>query len=360
MKSFFDKMVKAGLFKADLDYKKSYTLQFVNKGVGLGHQEELSALARPPSRGGAEQVVSIAWASSPTGAARARRSCTLRTRLTRSCRCSRRRSTAPRAAARPSSPCAASGKPSPTARPRSPASTSTSGRASSSPFSAPPAAASRRRCASWRASPSRRGGAVEWPGSRAGEDHRGEIGFVFQEPTLMPWADAADNVWLPLAPARRLPPRGRAPHRRGPRPRRPVRLRARLSARALGRHEDARLHRPRPVAQAQAAPHGRALRGARRDHPLQAQRRPAGASARDRLHGGLRHPLGLRERLSVEPRRGHGGASRAGGGGDRGGGPGEPRRPLPHRSALSRPLPAGERGPDGRDPRPASSRTEER
>jgi NitT/TauT family transport system substrate-binding protein len=35
MKSFFDKMVRAGLFKADLDYKKSYTLQFVNKGVGL-------------------------------------------------------------------------------------------------------------------------------------------------------------------------------------------------------------------------------------------------------------------------------------------------------------------------------------
>ncbi|MBF9234721.1 ABC transporter substrate-binding protein [Microvirga sp. BT350] len=35
MKDFFDKMVKAGLFKADLDYKKAYTLQFVNKGVGL-------------------------------------------------------------------------------------------------------------------------------------------------------------------------------------------------------------------------------------------------------------------------------------------------------------------------------------
>ncbi len=34
MQSFFDKMVKAGLFKADLDYKKSYTLQFVNKNVG--------------------------------------------------------------------------------------------------------------------------------------------------------------------------------------------------------------------------------------------------------------------------------------------------------------------------------------
>jgi NitT/TauT family transport system substrate-binding protein len=28
-------MVKAGLFKADLDHRKAYTLQFVNKGVGL-------------------------------------------------------------------------------------------------------------------------------------------------------------------------------------------------------------------------------------------------------------------------------------------------------------------------------------
>jgi NitT/TauT family transport system substrate-binding protein len=35
VKDFFDKMVKAGLFKADLDYTKAYTLRFVNKGVGL-------------------------------------------------------------------------------------------------------------------------------------------------------------------------------------------------------------------------------------------------------------------------------------------------------------------------------------
>jgi NitT/TauT family transport system substrate-binding protein len=32
---FFDKMVRAGVVKAGLDYRKSYTLQFVNKKVGL-------------------------------------------------------------------------------------------------------------------------------------------------------------------------------------------------------------------------------------------------------------------------------------------------------------------------------------
>jgi NitT/TauT family transport system substrate-binding protein len=35
VKDFFEQMVKAGVVKADLDYKKSYTLQFVDKGVGL-------------------------------------------------------------------------------------------------------------------------------------------------------------------------------------------------------------------------------------------------------------------------------------------------------------------------------------
>ena len=35
MASFFDKMVKAGVTRAGIDYRKSYTLQFVNKGVGV-------------------------------------------------------------------------------------------------------------------------------------------------------------------------------------------------------------------------------------------------------------------------------------------------------------------------------------
>ena len=34
-KDFFDKMVKIGIVPADTDYKKAYTLQFVNTGVGL-------------------------------------------------------------------------------------------------------------------------------------------------------------------------------------------------------------------------------------------------------------------------------------------------------------------------------------
>jgi NitT/TauT family transport system ATP-binding protein len=44
-------------------------------------------------------------------------------------------------------------------------------------------------------------GTVEWPGAEsfdlAGRPDR-EIGFVFQEPTLMPWATVFKNVWLPL------------------------------------------------------------------------------------------------------------------------------------------------------------------
>ena len=44
-------------------------------------------------------------------------------------------------------------------------------------------------------------GRIEWPsagpaGQTGKVDH--EIGFVFQEPTLMPWATVFNNVWLPL------------------------------------------------------------------------------------------------------------------------------------------------------------------
>ncbi|MBP0573856.1 hypothetical protein J8J27_24460, partial [Mycobacterium tuberculosis] len=42
VKRFFDKMVKAGVVKANLDYKQAYTLQFVNKGVGLDLKKKLT------------------------------------------------------------------------------------------------------------------------------------------------------------------------------------------------------------------------------------------------------------------------------------------------------------------------------
>jgi NitT/TauT family transport system ATP-binding protein len=41
-------------------------------------------------------------------------------------------------------------------------------------------------------------GAVEWPSAAVPEAGRHDIGFVFQEPTLMPWATVAGNVRLPL------------------------------------------------------------------------------------------------------------------------------------------------------------------
>ena len=38
-------------------------------------------------------------------------------------------------------------------------------------------------------------GVLDWPAGRPGE---GEIGFVFQEATLLPWATVWDNIYLPL------------------------------------------------------------------------------------------------------------------------------------------------------------------
>src|SRR5690606_15943818 len=43
-------------------------------------------------------------------------------------------------------------------------------------------------------------GAIDWPTSAhsaSGEAHP-DLGFVFQDPTLMPWANALKNVMLPL------------------------------------------------------------------------------------------------------------------------------------------------------------------
>jgi NitT/TauT family transport system ATP-binding protein len=43
-------------------------------------------------------------------------------------------------------------------------------------------------------------GSIDWPSSQLDGrgKPKGDIGFVFQEPTLMPWATVLDNVYLPL------------------------------------------------------------------------------------------------------------------------------------------------------------------
>jgi NitT/TauT family transport system ATP-binding protein len=57
-------------------------------------------------------------------------------------------------------------------------------------------------------------GAVEWPHAAKPATGEGRIGFVFQEPTLMPWASVFNNVLLPLklkgAPADKAAERVRA------------------------------------------------------------------------------------------------------------------------------------------------------
>ena len=42
------------------------------------------------------------------------------------------------------------------------------------------------------------GGRISWRDGVQGRQNRREVGFVFQEPTLLPWATVEDNVFLPL------------------------------------------------------------------------------------------------------------------------------------------------------------------
>ena len=51
-------------------------------------------------------------------------------------------------------------------------------------------------------------GSITWSGG--GTDHAHDMSFVFQEPTLMPWATVFDNVWLPLRLAGRSRDQARA------------------------------------------------------------------------------------------------------------------------------------------------------
>ena len=134
-------------------------------------------------------------------------------------------------------------------------------------------------------------GAVEWP-STAGHGGKSRLSLVFQEPTLMPWASVFNNVKLPLD-LQRAPGADGRPRARGARPCRPGGISPRLSARIVRRHAHARFDRACARDRAGASPDGRAVRGARRDHPLQAQRRsPADVAIVAHDHR-VRHAFGF-------------------------------------------------------------------
>ena len=155
-----------------------------------------------------------------------------------------------------------------------------------------------------------RGSIDGWSGGRERARRRRRIGFVFQEPTLMPWATVARNVRLPLKIMGSPPARTRGSMRRSRASALPSHARQ-LSARAVGRHEDARLDRARARHRAEASADGRAVRGARRDHALPAQQRSPGALAVARQDRGVRHPFGVRIGLPLAAHRGDDAAARA-------------------------------------------------
>ena len=145
------------------------------------------------------------------------------------------------------------------------------------------------------------------------------LAMVFQTPTLMPWARIDGQRAAAARPRRRTARRRRARCRCGAGAGRSVRFRAPFPARAVGRHADARVDRPRARHRAGPAADGRAVRRARRIHAAAPRRRAAGAVGRARLDRRLRHPQHRRGGVPVDPRRGDGRAPgpRAGRGRDR-------------------------------------------
>ena len=133
-------------------------------------------------------------------------------------------------------------------------------------------------------------GAVEWPATATEAQSGSRIGFVFQEPTLTPWASVHKNVALPLK-LTGAPTDDAAACVGRARSCRLAKIQPRLSARIVGRHAHARVDRACAGHRAGAAAHGRTVRRARRDHALQAQRRSLADVAGAAKDGGVMAPI---------------------------------------------------------------------
>ena len=117
------------------------------------------------------------------------------------------------------------------------------------------------------AAPPDRGHASSATAGRSRSPIPSGVGVIFQEASLFPWLTTLDNIEFPLEPARHAARGAPAPVAGHAEPGRPRGLRRALSARAVGRHEAARLDRARPGAGPAGAADGRAVRRARRADP---------------------------------------------------------------------------------------------
>jgi ABC-type uncharacterized transport system YnjBCD ATPase subunit len=185
-------------------------------------------------------------------------------------------------------------------------------------------------------------GTIDWPQSTYDANGTPEqsLGFVFQEPTLLPWRTLAGNVHLPLMLAGMSKREARG------------RVEDALAQVGLAAFADVHPHQlsggmkmrvsiARAGDQAKDPADGRALCRTRRNHAHEAEQRSARTVCAPGLDRHLRHAQCLRVGLSVQPDRGDELAAGTGDGRNLDRGELSACRGIPHVAVLQRAVPAG-------------------